>query len=190
MDAPGVTVRPLRQIDESEELGEIFFDDVEVPADQLIGPPGGGWELAMGTLVYERGPADIGFIASAQRALHEMEAAVAKGRGAEPSDVSRRLARLYVQIEVLRLHVMRSLSSRLKGDPGPESSADKMLMVKAGQDLARLRADIAGADAIVGDDVDALHNYLHSRAFSIYGGSAQIQKNIIAQRVLRMPRSR
>jgi alkylation response protein AidB-like acyl-CoA dehydrogenase len=76
----------------------------------------------------------------------------------------------------------------LKGDPGPESSADKLLMVKAAQDLARLRVDISGVDAVIGADVEAMNEYLHSRAVSIYGGSAQIQKNIIAQRVLGMPR--
>jgi alkylation response protein AidB-like acyl-CoA dehydrogenase len=189
VDSPGVSVRPIHQIDESEELGEIFFDDVEVPVSQRIGPSGGGWELAMRTLTYERGPADIGFIARAQRELHEMEATVAaSGAGATTTEIGRRMAQVYVHLEVLRLQVKRSLSSRLKGDPGPESSADKMLMVKAAQDLARLREDIAGVDAVVGDDVEALHAYLRSRSVSIYGGSAQIQKNIIAQRVLGMPR--
>jgi alkylation response protein AidB-like acyl-CoA dehydrogenase len=187
MDSPGVTVRPLRQINRSEELSEIFFDDVRVPASQLIGAPGDGWRLAMKTLAYERGPADVGAVARNGRLLREMQEALGRDPN-PPSAIARRLARVAVHMEILRLHVLRSLSARARQEPGPEGSVDKLLMADVEQELARLHLDILGPAALVGaDESGPLGNYLHSRAMTIYGGSAQIQRNIIAQRVLGMP---
>jgi alkylation response protein AidB-like acyl-CoA dehydrogenase len=189
MDAPGVTVRPLYQIDHNTSLAEVFFDNVRVPKENLIGRPGDGWNLAMRTLAYERGPAEIGAIARGQRQLYEIEDAAAAGQYGESASTRAMLARLYVQWEVLRLQVQRSLSTQLRaGTPGPEGSVDKLIMVKAEQDLHRVAMELEGAAPTVGDGDDALNEYLHSRAISIYGGAAQIQKNIIAQRVLGMPR--
>ena len=187
VDSAGVTVRPIHQIDHSEELSEIFFDDVRVPVDQRIGAPGEGWRLAMKTLAYERGPADVGAVARGAKLLRQLERAARHGELDGVPDVRRRLARTYVHMEVLRLHVLRSLSSRATGEPGPEGSADKLLMVQVEQELSRLRLELSGERALLGGDGPALHDYLHSRALSIYGGSAQIQRNIIAQRVLGMP---
>jgi len=191
MDSPGVSVRPIHQIDHSNDLAEVFFDDVEVPADQLIGAPGQGWSIAMRTLAYERGPADIGFIARARRRLHQLETEAGRGAfGDDLGDTAVRLAQCYVYIEMLRLHVLRSLSQRVaQGEPGPEGSADKLLWTLAEQELSRLALDLAGVAPILGDDLAPLHEYFQSRAVSIYGGSAQIQRSIIAQRVLGMPRS-
>jgi alkylation response protein AidB-like acyl-CoA dehydrogenase len=186
LDSPGITVRPIHQINRSEELSEIFFDDVRVPATQMIGAPGSGWRLAMSTLAYERGPADVGAVARAGKILRELEQAARDGA---IRDDGHRLAKAFVRMEVLRLHVLRSLSARATGEPGPEGSADKLLMVGVEQDLCRLRLQLRGPAPVLGEDQAALHDYLHSRAFSIYGGSAQIQRNIIAQRVLGMPQS-
>ena len=190
MDTPGITVRPIQQINHATDLAEEFFDDVPVPADQLIGLPGQGWSIAMRTLAYERGPSDIGFIARAHRRLAQLEAKASNGAYADEPGASRRLAHAYVQVEVLRLHVLRSLSNRVThGEPGPEGSADKLLWSSAEQELARLALELEGAAPFVGTGPEAFHEYLQSRAVSIYGGSAQIQKNIVAQRVLGMPRS-
>ncbi|HZA76841.1 MAG TPA: acyl-CoA dehydrogenase family protein [Acidimicrobiales bacterium] len=190
MDSPGVSVRPIHQIDHSNDLAEVFFDDVQVPVDQLIGAPGQGWSIAMRTLAYERGPADIGFIARARRRLHQLETEAGRGAFGDDPAVGVRLAQCYVHIEMLRLHVLRSLSQRVaQGEPGPEGSADKLLWTLAEQELSRLALDLAGVSPILGDDLAPLHEYFQSRAVSIYGGSAQIQRSIIAQRVLGMPRS-
>jgi len=189
MKTPGVTVRPIHQINHAEELAEVFFDGVVVPADQLIGKHGDGWSLAMKTLAYERGPGDVGSLARAFAVLKGLRRAARDGVVDLGPEAQVRLVRLGVQMEVLRLHVLRSISARLHAEPGPEGSIDKLLIVRAEQDLARFLLDTAGPGAVLGDDPEALYEYLRSRALSIYGGSAQIQKNIIAQRVLRMPTS-
>ena len=189
MDSPGVTVRPIHQINHSEELAEVFLDDVVVPADQLIGQPGDGWRLAMRTLAYERGPGDVGSIARAFRELNALLRAARGGAFDHAPEARLRLARLSVRMDVLRLHVLRSLSARVRSEPGPEGSIDKLLIVGAEQDLARFRLDFAGPAAATGDDPESLGEYLRSRSLSIYGGTAQIQKNIIAQRILGMPSS-
>jgi alkylation response protein AidB-like acyl-CoA dehydrogenase len=190
MDTPGITVRPLHMINHNTELAEVFFDDVVVPADQLIGRPGDGWNIAMRTFAYERGPAEIGSIARGERRLHNLEAAAAKGKYGDSPEVGVRLARTYVYLEVLRLQVLRSLSQQVKhGVPGPEGSADKLIMIRFEQDLPRVEMDLEGAAPAIGENDEALHEYLFSRAVSIYGGTAQVQKNIIAQRVLGMPRA-
>ena len=190
MDSPGVTVRPLRQINRSEELSEIFFDDVKVPASRLIGSPGAGWRLAMKTVAYERGPADVGAVARNSQLFGSLQQTLS-GEAHPRPEIARRLCRAGVRMEILRLHVLRSLSARDSRAPGPQGSVDKLLVADVEQDLARLHLDILGAPAVVaGDDSGPLGNYLHSRAMTIYGGSAQIQRNIIAQRVLGMPTQR
>jgi alkylation response protein AidB-like acyl-CoA dehydrogenase len=187
MTTPGITVRPLHQIDHSEELSEIFFDDVKIPADQMVGRPGDGWQLAMRTLAYERGPAEIGALARNSRLLLELERRARGGQFDHVPDVARRLARMFVHLEVLRLQVLRSLSERNRKDPGPEGSVDKLLMASVEQDLARLHLELTGSGPLLGYEGSILGNYLHSRAMTIYGGTVQIQRNIIAQRVLGMP---
>jgi alkylation response protein AidB-like acyl-CoA dehydrogenase len=187
MDSPGITVRPIHQIDHSEELSEVFFDDVRVPASQRIGQPGDGWRLAMQTVAFERGPADVGSVARNSRLLLQLERAARQGQFDGVPDVRRRLARMFVHMEVLRLHVLRSLTAREKGAPGPEGSVDKLMVGRCEQELARLHLELVKEAALLGADIPALHNYLHSRAMTIYGGAAQIQQNIIAQRVLGMP---
>jgi alkylation response protein AidB-like acyl-CoA dehydrogenase len=189
MDTPGVTVRPIHQIDHSEELSEIFFDDVHVPEGQRIGQPGDGWRLAMRTLAYERGPADVGAVARNSRLLLQLERDARAGHFDHVPDVRRRLARMTVRMEVLRLHVLRSLSARATGEPGPEGSVDKLLMAQVEQELARLHLELTGSLGLLGEDIPVLHTYLHARAMTIYGGTAQIQRNIIAQRVLNMPQA-
>ncbi|MCU0270218.1 MAG: acyl-CoA dehydrogenase family protein, partial [Acidimicrobiales bacterium] len=108
MDSPGVEVRPLVLSNGDRDFCEVFFDDVVVPTDQLVGEPGQGWALAMGTLGYERGPSDIGFSSRYQALLVSLERE-ARARSVPPDDEQRRaLARAYVSTEVLRLHVLRS----------------------------------------------------------------------------------
>jgi len=138
-------------------------------------------------VAFERGPAEVGAIARAFRTLASLEAAARHGRYGRVADAGLRLARVRVHLEVLRLHVLRTLSESHGEPPGPESSVGKLMMGQTEQELSRLRLELTGSGALVGDDHDALNDYLHSRALSIYGGTAQIQKNIIAQRVLKMP---
>jgi alkylation response protein AidB-like acyl-CoA dehydrogenase len=187
LDSPGITVRPIHQISHSEELAEVFFEDVEVPVEQLVGRPGDGWRLAMRTVALERGPAEIGAIARALRTLAILEEGDRQGRYRHVPDARLRLARVRVHLEVFRLHVLRTLSESKGEPPGPESSVGKLMMGGTEQELASLGLELAGEAALVGDDSLALNDYLQSRALTIYGGTAQIQKNIIAQRILKMP---
>lgn len=192
MDTPGISVRPLVQITGSREFCEVFFADVPVPADQLVGGAGQGWNLAMTTVTYERGPADIGFTSRYRRSLQRLEDATR--HGALRPDAAQRidLARAYVEVEVLRLHVLRSLSARAvdgSGDPGPAGSIDKLLMTRAEQRLGHTAMDLLGAGPHLGADDEWLHDYLFSRGQSIMGGTEQVQRNIVAQRLLGLPRT-
>jgi len=189
MDTPGVEVRPITMANRDTEFNEVFFDDVRVPADRLIGERGQGWALAMTTVSYERGPADVGFSSRYTRTVRELEA-TARDVGVD-GELRLDLARAHVQTEVLRLHVLRSLSKRLDGsDPGPEGSIDKLLSTRTEQLLHHVAIDLHGAAALVGGPRDVLDAYLYSRGTSIAGGTSQIQRTIVAERLLGLPRGR
>lgn len=189
MDSPGIEVRPIVQMTGDREFSEVFFDDVVVPASQMVGAPGSGWETAMATLEHERGPDDIGFTARYRIALGRIEERVRAGELVLSDDGRAALAAAHVQIEALRIHVLRSLTTRARGESlGPVGSVDKQLMSSTEQALHRTLMDLLGAEPLLDDGNEWLHDYLYSRAASIYGGTAQIQRNILAQRVLGLPR--
>lgn len=188
LDAPGITVQPITLHSGDPETAEVFFDDVRIDQSMRIGEPGEGWRIAMTTVSYERGASDTGSISTLRRQLREIEH-IAAERGLL-GDVSIRnaLARAHVDIEVLRLNVAQQLSLRLAGrDPGPEGSIGKLLWSKAAQYVAHVALDVLGADALTGNAPQWLAEYFTSRPVSVYGGSTQIQKNILA-RMLDMPR--
>lgn len=187
--APGITIRPIRISDGTPETCEMFFDDVEIPVDQQIGDDGAGWRIAMTVLAFERGPADVGLIATYQAALTKLET-IAAGRGviAEP-EVRKAIARAYVQGEVLRLNVMEQLSQRVAGrTPGPDGSIARLLLTQAEQSIRQLELELVGADALTGRNDEAFADYMRSRTISIFGGTSEIQKNILATQVLGLPR--
>jgi alkylation response protein AidB-like acyl-CoA dehydrogenase len=194
MRAPGVEVRPIVQINGDTEFNEVFFTDVVVPAAALVGRPGQGWEIAMTTVGYERGPTDVGFSSRYARLLAELEAgaraAAEAGTVLDPSLLAD-LARARVLVSVLRAHVLRSLSARTDGvPPGPEGSIDKLLATRTEQALHHVAMDLAGAGVLVGSAPAVLADYLYSRGSSIAGGTRQIQLGIVAERVLGLPRAR
>jgi alkylation response protein AidB-like acyl-CoA dehydrogenase len=190
MHSQGITVRPIVLANGDPETCEVFWDSVRVPASHRLGEPGQGWRVAMTTVTYERGPADIGFIARYQKSLRTIEA-LAQDKGlADDQGVRRELARAYVRGEGLRLNVIEQLSLRVSGrQPGPEGSVAKLLWADAEQALQHLAMDMAGADALTGYKPERLDAYFRSRVVSVYGGSSQIQKNILARSALGMPRS-
>jgi alkylation response protein AidB-like acyl-CoA dehydrogenase len=189
MDTPGIEVRPIRLANGDPETAEVFFDGVHIPADQMLGEQGQGWAIAMTTLAYERGPGDAAAVPKIEAALHRLEAE-ARARGALRDErVRDELTRAYVRIEALRLAVIEQLSLRVAGKgPGEEGSIAKMLWIDAEQSLHQLAVDVVGPDVWLGRDARWLSDYLWSRAASVYGGTVQIQKNVIAQRLLGMPR--
>ena len=191
MSAPGVEVRPITLSNGDREFSEVFFDQVVVDDDAMIGRPGDGWSLAMSTVSFERGPADIGFSSRYTALRTELEADVRARGGSTDPETRRVVARAFVITEVLRLHVLRSLSRRVDGTaPGPEGSIDKLLATQTEQELHHIAMDLRGAGPLVGNDPVALREYLYSRAQSIAGGTSQIQWTIVAERVLGLPRVR
>ncbi|MET7475567.1 acyl-CoA dehydrogenase family protein [Streptomyces sp. NPDC005648] len=174
MDQPGVEQRPLKMMSGvTKEFGQVLFDGATVPADRMIGAPGEGWALAMTVVGHEREPSTLGFSARYGKLVRELAARV---QGPPPSE----LVWAVVETEMLRLHVRRRLSEQLDGvSHGPEGSLDKLLMTWTEQTVGHAALAVGGAG-----DPDLLHAYLYSRAQSVMGGTSQIQKNIIASRIL------
>lgn len=188
LDAPGITVKPIVLHSGEPETAEVFFDDVRIPASQRIGAPGDGWRIAMTTVSYERGASDTGSISALRRQLREIEQIAAERGLLADTSTRHKLARAHVDIEALSLNVAQQLSLRLAGrDPGPEGSVGKLLWSKAAQYTLHVALDVLGADALTGNAPRWLAEYFTSRPVSVYGGSSQIQKNILA-RMLDMPR--
>ncbi|KJZ49403.1 acyl-CoA dehydrogenase family protein [Pseudomonas fluorescens] len=188
LDAPGITVKPIVLHSGEPETAEVFFDDVRIPASQRISAPGDGWRIAMTTVSYERGASDTGSISALRRQLREIEQIAAERGLLADTSTRHKLARAHVDIEALSLNVAQQLSLRLAGrDPGPEGSVGKLLWSKAAQYTMHVALDVLGADALTGNAPRWLAEYFTSRPVSVYGGSSQIQKNILA-RMLDMPR--
>ena len=186
--SPGITIRPVKISDGAPETCEMFFDDVEVPVDQQIGETGAGWRIAMTVLAFERGPGDIGMIATFQTALRRLERLAADRGLLQDPETRKAIARVYVIGEALRLNVVEQLSQRNAGKPpGPEGSVARLLLTNAEQAIRTLELELSGAAAFTGGD-DSFASYLRSRTISIFGGTSQIQKNILANQVLGMPR--
>jgi alkylation response protein AidB-like acyl-CoA dehydrogenase len=189
MDDPGVSTRPIVQITGSHEFSESVFQDVRVPASNMIGERGSGWTLAMTAIGFERGPADVGWIAKYQNSLRELKGLAREHSLRSDGALGHSLARACVEVEMLRRHVQRSLAARPSGrSPGPAGSVDKLLMVRTEQALYRAAIDLLGEGVLLGRETAWLHDYFYSRASSIMGGTQEIQKNIIAQRLLGLPR--
>ncbi|GAM98262.1 butyryl-CoA dehydrogenase [alpha proteobacterium U9-1i] len=190
-NVPGITIRPIKISDGSPETCEMFFDDVEIPVENRIGDEGAGWRIAMTVLSYERGPADIGFIATLKSTLRRLEGLAEETGRANDPEIRKAIARAYVVGEALRLNVMEQLSQRVAGKPpGPDGSVARLLLTQAEQTVRRLELELTGADALTGrDESDAFGAYLRSRTISIFGGTSEIQKNILANQVLGLPKA-
>jgi alkylation response protein AidB-like acyl-CoA dehydrogenase len=188
MDQPGIEQRPLRMINGiTTEFGEVLFDGARVPAANMIGGPGEGWRLAMTVVSHEREPGELGYVARYRKTV----ASLARRVQAEPTAFTagqvQDLAWALVETEVLRRHVSRRLSERLDGiSHGPEGSVDKLLMTWTEQTVGHAALSVGGAAHDGGDDT-WLKTYLYSRAQSVMGGTSQIQRNLVATRILGLP---
>jgi alkylation response protein AidB-like acyl-CoA dehydrogenase len=183
MQSPGVEVRPITQITGHAEFCEVFFDDVVVPKDNLLGERGDGWKIAMHTVGHERGtaalPRQVKLRTWVDRAVRE----AGERELLDDPATQQELARALIGVEVLRHHAYRTVGEFLSGGAvGPESSVVKLLMAEAEQRVAATAFDLFE------DDEFWEETYLYSRAASVYGGTQQIQRSIIADRVLGLPK--
>jgi len=187
MDQPGIEQRPLRMINGiTSEFGEVIFDGARVPATDMIGAPGEGWRLAMTVVSHEREPGELGYVARYTKTVNKLAERVRVGEAAFGPEQRRDLAWAIVEAEMLRLHVCRRLSDQLDGiTHGPEGSVDKLLMTSVEQAVGHAALSIGGAGH-AGDDT-WLKVYLYSRAQSVMGGTSQIQRNLVATRILELP---
>jgi alkylation response protein AidB-like acyl-CoA dehydrogenase len=190
MAQPGVQRRPLKMINGiTKEFGEVVLDEARVSAANMIGSPGEGWALAMTVVSHEREPGELGYVARYGKLVKELVAQVRKEPGAFEPEQRRELGWAIVEAEMLRLHVCRRLSDRLNGiSHGPEGSVDKLLMTEVEQAVGHAALAVGGTGLGGGDDT-WLKIYLYSRAQSIMGGTSQIQRNLVAQRILGLPTS-
>jgi alkylation response protein AidB-like acyl-CoA dehydrogenase len=190
MHQPGIEQRPLRMINGiTKEFGEVDFDGARVPGSNMIGDPGEGWRLAMTIVSHEREPGELGYVARYSKVVNELTRQVRNDREAFREDQIRDLGWAIVEVEMLRLHVRRRLSDRLNGiSHGPEGSVDKLLMTWTEQTVGHAALAIGGSAQGTGDDT-ALNTYLYSRAQSVMGGTSQIQRNLVATRILGLPAS-
>jgi alkylation response protein AidB-like acyl-CoA dehydrogenase len=186
MKAQGVEVRPLRQITGEAEFNEIFLTDVEVPRANLLGEIGGGWQVAMTTLLHERGT--LGFaLGGALEAQVTKLVALAKERGADDPIIRDRIAQEWIELQALKLTNQRALTTLMQtGIPGPEGSVSKLHWSEQNQRLTKLAMEILDGE----DDGYWGHQQLRSRGNTIEAGTSEILRNIIAERVLGLPRSR
>jgi alkylation response protein AidB-like acyl-CoA dehydrogenase len=186
MQADGVEVRPLRQLTGDSEFNEIFFNDVEVPAENLLGEVGGGWQVAMTTLLHERGTLGFALTGTLEMSVAKL-IALAKERGADDPLIRDRVAQEWIELQALKYTNYRSLTTLMQtGIPGPEGSVSKLHWSEQNQRLTKLAMEILGGE----DDGYWGHQQLRSRGNTIEAGTSEILRNIIAERVLGLPRSR
>lgn len=151
----------------------------------MVGEPGEGWRVAMTIVSHEREPGEIGYVSRYAKTVKELEKTFRDQPDAFRSDQREAVAWAFVQVEMLRLHVCRRLSERMDGtDHGPGGSIDKILMTWVEQEAGAAGLSVSGANAVIDPEDSALKSYLYSRAKSVMGGTSQIQKNIIATRIL------
>lgn len=194
IDQPGVEVRPLVEMTGNDHFCEVFFDGAVTAADLVVGGRGNGWKTAMGTLGFERGTA---FMAQQMRFAQEFDRLrrYAHGRGVLGDEVIRqKFAELYAELEIMRWSGLRNVTRFIRGEqPGPEGSIGKLFWSRWHQRLGLLATEIMGADALhhhaaESDEHGFLHTFMFSRSHTIYAGSSEIQRNIIGERVLGLPR--
>jgi alkylation response protein AidB-like acyl-CoA dehydrogenase len=191
MESPGIEVRPLVQITGDAEFNEIFLKDVVVPKSQILGEAGKGWTVAITTLLHERGTLGMALATRAQITAAELaEHARKLGRGSDPL-VRQKIAQYTIEARALQLNGYRAVTAmRRNGIPGPEGSILKLMWSELNQRMAETAVDLAGPAGQVGDGDGWKYQFLRSRANTIEAGTSEVLRNILAERVLGLPRSR
>ena len=188
MHQPGIEVRPILQLTATSEFNEVFFDDARTAADLVVGGEGNGFKVAMATLGFERGVSTLAQQIAFRRELDAVIGTAVRTGALDDAVLRDRLVRARIDLEVIRQHALRTLG----GEQGDGASVTKLLWSNWHRTLGELAMEVAGPDALrVGPDyaLDDLQTlFLFSRSDTIYGGSDEIQRNVIAERVLGLPR--
>ena len=193
MDQPGIEVRPIVQLTGTSEFNEVFFDDAVTAADNVVGEPGQGWRVAMGTLAFERGVSTLGQQVGFE---HELDAILQLARDNGSLDdplLTDRLVEAWAGLQVLRHTALRTLDNDAASSTGVEASVSKLLWAPWHQRLGELAMAVQGSPAtlVEGEGLSPLQNlFLFTRSDTIYGGSNEVQRNIIAERHWGLPRDR
>ncbi len=190
MEQDAVQVRPLRQITGEAEFNELFIEEARIPDENVVGGVGNGWGVAITTLMHERAGLGASAAAGMRVALGELTD-LARERGVTADPVIRqKIAQLTIEVELLRLNAWRGLTAIMKtGIPGPEGSVVKWQWGELNQAMTELAVDILGEDGALWDS-PWTYRFLRARANSIEGGTTEILKNIVAERVLGLPKLR
>jgi alkylation response protein AidB-like acyl-CoA dehydrogenase len=197
MQSPGITIRPIKQMDHDAMFNEVFFDNVRIPAANVVGTENDGWRLAKVTLGNERvSLSGEGALWGIGPTAHDLLDLVrADGTVTDPV-LRQRLAALYIESEILRLIRLRTVSAKVQGlEPGPEASVRKAMADEHGQHVMALAVELAGTSGLLMDHgpfgIDSsmwAKGYLYSRALTIGGGTSEVQRNILGERILGLPR--
>lgn len=191
MDQPGIEIRPIVQITGHSEFNETFFEGARTAAENVVGEVDGGWRVAMGTLAFERGASTLGQQLSFENELRTItDVARDNGLAAEPV-VRQRLADAWITLRIMRYHALRTLPIMERGAITRETSIHKLFWASFHRALGELAVDVLGPAAIAGGDerTERLARlFLWSRADTIYGGSNQIQRNVIGEQALGLPK--
>jgi alkylation response protein AidB-like acyl-CoA dehydrogenase len=190
MEQDGVEIRPLRQITGEAEFNELFIEEARIPHENIVGGENNGWPVAITTLMHERAGLAFALQVGVQIALRELLDRARETGAAKDPVMRQRFAQVYAEAQVLRLTAYRGLTKlQADGAPGPEGSLGKWHWAEVNQSLTELALDLAGPRAQLVDD-PWTYRYLRARANSIEGGTTEILKNIVAERVLGLPRSK
>ena len=187
LDQPGVEIRPIIQLTGDSEFNEVFFDDARTDASLVVGAPGDGWRVAMGTLTFERGVSTLGQqIRYAREHSNLVELAKRTGAADDPL-IRERLTRSWTGLQAMRSYALATMDVEQPG----QDSVSKLLWANWHRELGEIAMDVQGMAGLTLEDGEFdewQRLYLFSRSDTIYGGSNEIQRNIIAERVLGLPR--
>jgi alkylation response protein AidB-like acyl-CoA dehydrogenase len=190
MEQEAVTVRPLRQITGESEFNELFIDGARIPDENVLGGEGNGWKVALTTLMNERAGLAFFLQVRLRQLLDRLIAEAAQRGQLDDPVIADRLGELHLKAEILRLTAYRGLTAVEKyGQPGPEGSLTKWMWSETNQQLTQLAADLLGPEALVSGGRWA-YELLRARGNSIEGGTTEVLKNIVAERVLGLPKAR
>jgi alkylation response protein AidB-like acyl-CoA dehydrogenase len=198
MKSPGVEVRPLVVMNGHHHFNEVFFDNVQIPKENIVGPPNEGWKVAVTTLAFERGMAGGGGHSAQVRRLAELadEIRIDGSAAWNHGWVRQEIAQFIIECEAAKYTRLRSLTRRLKGlPPGPEGSTLKLVGSELGVKIARFVSELLGPYAILGESTATVpdaprwsNRLLSSRQYTIAGGTSEIQRNILGERQLGLPK--